>query len=101
MKGAVRRRPAFPRLGWAGLPGADVNTRKTGFKVSLLAFRRRRLWTYSKVGKVLVGGGSLSPESWVTASVPNSDSRSITRDALGLEVVMATKLSGILRKAEA
>lgn len=68
-----------------------MNTRKTGFKVSLLAFRRRRLWTYSKVGKVLVGG-PLSPESRVTASVPNSDSRSITRDALGLEVVAATKL---------
>lgn len=70
-----------------------MNTRKTGFKVSLLAFRRRRLWTYSKVGKVLAGGRSLSPGSWVTASVPNSDSRSITGDALGLEVVMATKLS--------
>ena len=39
------------------------------------------------------GGGSLSPGSWVTASLPNSDSRSITGDALGLEVVMATKLS--------
>lgn len=44
-------------------------------------------------GREGITGGSLSPESWVTASVPNSDSRSITRDALGLEVVMATKLS--------
>lgn len=38
-------------------------------------------------------GGSLSPGFWVTASLPSSESRSITGDALGLEVVMATKLS--------
>lgn len=41
----------------------------TGLKVSLLAFPRRKLWTYSKIRKVVVGGeGALSLQSYVTGS---------------------------------
>lgn len=69
-----------------------MNAGETGFRVSLLAFRGRKLWPYSKVGKVVVGG-TFSPGYRVTASLPNSDSLSLTGDSLGLEVVMATRLS--------
>lgn len=68
-----------------------MNAGEEGLKVSLLSFREGSCGHTLKVEKIVVGGGGSFPPGH---RIPTqSDSPSLTGDSLGLEVVMATRLS--------
>lgn len=77
-----------------------MKARGTGLKVPLLAFPGRRLWTHSKVGKVVVGG-SFPSKFWVTGSPPNSDSPEPSRRRSRIGSCYGNEALGTLRKAKA